>query len=183
MIVTRVVGASAAMRSNWRSTAALAVIVFSTLLQVAHAQPSPPPGMRGGAGGMATRSVSNYLTRERTLQDAIERRDRAAVTAVLAADFEQRSAFVPDLAAADDWLRSEFASKQPQGVVRELSVREVDDVAIVSFLLDRGPAGRPASTTWFVVDVWGKSSQLLLARSITRAARTPPKHVRPTGRE
>ena len=171
------------MLSNWRSTAALAVILICTLLPVAQAQPNPPPGMRGGAGGMATRSVSNYLTRERTLQDALERRDRAAVTAVLAADFEQRSAFVPDVASADDWLRSEFAAKQPEGLVRELSVREVDDVAIVSFLLDRGPAGRPALTTWFVVDVWGKSSQLLLARSITRAVGTPPKHVRPTGRE
>ena len=104
---------SAAMLGNWRSTAALAVILICTLLPVAQAQPSPPPGMRGGAGGMATRGVSNYLTRERTLQDALERRDRAAVTVVLAADLEQWSAFVPDIASADDWLRSEFASKQP----------------------------------------------------------------------
>ena len=171
------------MRGGWLSAAALGVLLICAVHPPAQAQPAPLPGVRGGAGGMATRSVSTYLGLERDLHDAIEQRDQAAVMAMLADDFEMRSASVPDVTAADDWLRREFASKQPNGLVRELSVREVDDLAIVSFLLDRGPVGRPATTTWFVVDVWRQSSQRLLVRSMSRAAGAPPKPNRPSGRE
>lgn len=166
-----------------RRTAAVLALLACGLLPGAHAQPVAPPGLRGMAGGMATRSVSRYLGLERGLQEAIALRDRAAVMKLLADDFESRSASGPDTEAADEWLRREFAAAQPEGLVRDLSVREADDLAIVSFLLDRGKAGRSAAATYCVVDVWRQSSQRLLVRSLTRAAGAPPKPSRPSGRE
>jgi hypothetical protein len=171
------------MLLSLRFAANLGVLLVCALLPAAEAQPAPPPSVGRGAGGMATRSVSRYLGLERGLQQAIEQRDRASVTTLLADDFELRSASGPDIATADDWLRREFAAKPNEGLVRDLSVREVDDLAIVSFLIDRGPVGRPATTSWFVIDVWRQSSQRLLARSITRATGASPKTNRPTGRE
>jgi hypothetical protein len=68
-------------------------------------------------------------------------------------------------------------------VVRDLSVREADDLAIVSFLLDRTPEGRGHGSTWFVVDVWRRSTDRLIARSISRPAAAPPRPSRPSGKE
>lgn len=166
---------------RWRPALVFAVLV-GALLPGAQAQPVSPNGVRGAAGGLATRSVSRYLGLERALQNALERRDRAAVVALLADDFTLRTSASADVESAEDWLKRVFASARTEGLVRELSVRESDDLAIVSFLLDRGPVGRRSTATWFVVDVWRQSTQHLLARSMTRAAGAP-KPGRPSGRE
>jgi len=167
-----------------RPRRAFALALLAALAAPAsRAQSGPPPGARGGAGGMATRSVSRYLGLERDLLDAILRRDRAAMAALLVDDFELRSAAQVDVLSADEWLRRELRASAPEGFVRDLSVREVDDLAVVSFLLARGTAARPAAATFFVVDVWRASAGKLLSRSITRAAGTPPRPSRPSGRE
>ncbi len=164
-------------------SAILWAMLLCAVSQAALAQPSPPPGVRGGAGAMATRSVSSYLGLERGLQAALQGHDRPAVMSMLAADFELRSVSSADTTTAEDWLRSEFGSRHTKGIVRELSVHDVDDLAIVSFLLDRVAPGTAHGTTWFVVDVWRQSSQRLITRSMTPAAGQRPRPVRPTGRE
>ena len=164
-----------------RRAAVLALLAY-TLFPVAMAQPGLP-GVRGAGGGMTTRVVSNYLERERSLQDALEQRQRAAAVAFLAEDFTLRTSTSEDVRSGDEWLRREFAPPQPEGMVRNLSVREVDDIAVVSFLLDRGTAGRRAASTWFVVDVWRQSTQRLLSRSMTRAIGALTKPSRPSGKE
>ena len=137
---------------------------------------------RGAGRGLATRSVSHYLDLERGLLDALARRDRAAVLGRLADDFVLRTPDSDDVRSADDWLRQEFSA--PRGrLVRDLSVREEDDLAIVSFLLDRTSGGRRAASTWFVVDVWRRSTDRLLARSISRPMVAPSEPRRPTGKE
>jgi hypothetical protein len=171
------VAGTGAVRIDRRRPALLVAWMLAALLPAAYAQ----PGVRGG--GMATRSVSRYLGLERGLQDALAERNRAGVAALLADDFVLRTPASADVESVDDWLRREFALAHPGGLVRDLSVREADDVAIVSFLLDRGPEGRPATSTWFVVDVWRQSAQCLLARSMTRAAGAPRRPGRPTGKE
>jgi len=156
------------------ATAALAVAVLPI---AADAQPT-----LGSAGGLATRSVSHYLDLERGLLDDLARRDRAAVQGRLADDFTSRTPDSDEVRSADEWLQQEFAS--PRGrLVRDLSVREADDLAIVSFLLDRTSAGSRVASTWFVVDVWRRSTDRLLARSISRPIAAPPKPQRPTGKE
>lgn len=165
-----------------RRRAAVLALTVCTLIPAALAQPGVP-GMRGAGGGMATRIVSNYLDRERSLQEALEQRQRAAVAAFLVDDFTLRTSASEDVESADDWLRREFTSAPSAGLVRDLSVREVDDVAVVSFLLDRGPAGRRTASTWFVVDVWRQSAQRLLSRSMSRAVGASTKPSRPSGKE
>jgi hypothetical protein len=147
------------------------------------AQTVSPPNLRGVANGAATRSVSRYLGLERSLEESLMRRDLPAAAALLADDFELRSATNVDTESSEVWLKREFASKQHEGTARELSVREFDDIAIVSFLLDRGASGRSTAATYFVTDVWRQSSQRLLARSVTRAADAQKRATRPSGRD
>lgn len=158
------------------------LLLACTLIPVARAQP-PLPEMRGAGGGTATRIVSAYLDRERGLQAALEQRYRAAVVPFLADDFTLRTSARDDVESGDEWLRREFALAKSEGSVRNLSVREVDDVAVVSFLLDRGTARRRTASTWFFVDVWRQSTERLLSRSMSRAVGTSTKPTRPSGKE
>ena len=151
----------------------------------AGAQDTRPRGVAGPANGMATRSVSQYLGLERALQDGIDQNDHRTVSKLLAAGFEARTAADQDAATADAWWRHELASASHRLVVRNLSVREFDDLAIVSFLLDGRPAhaGAKAGPTRFVVDVWRRSSGQLLTRYLDQPAHPPPVPARPSGRE
>ena len=89
----------------------------------------------GPPGGAATRSVANYLDRERALQNAIATHDQAAAAAMLDPDFEARTPASPDTGARGEWLKGEFAKSDGPAQVRDLAVREADDLALVSFLL------------------------------------------------
>lgn len=170
---------------------ASAGLSISLLLPLTGGAQAPlPAGVRGpdgvrsaGPGAMATRSVAQYLDQERTLAGALSRRDRAAAAALLADDFIVRTATSPDVDSADAWLKHELAAKPTGGQVRDLSVLELDDLAVVSFLLDRGRPGQPGASADFVVDVWRQSSKKLLSRSVTRAASAPARPTRPNGRE
>ena len=168
---------------RWITVSLLATWFAGT---AATAQPGPPTGVRGGpVGGMATRSVSKYLGLERALQEGLTDRKRASVRTLLADDFELRTAASPDVIAADEWLRRELASPEHDHLVQDLAVRELDDVAVVSFLLEPAhvrPAGR-AVVTMFVVDVWRQSPSKLMSRYIVQPAAAPAPRARPTGRE
>jgi hypothetical protein len=131
----------------------------------------------GPLRGTATRSVSLYLERERTLAAALDRRDRAAVEGLLADDFTARTPASPDALDREPWLRAALGGRARESRVRDLTVREEGDVAIVSFLLDGG------ATTQFVVDVWKPSTGKLLARHVSVGTSAPAAPRRPTGRE
>jgi hypothetical protein len=139
------------------------------------AQPGGP--MRGAA----TRSVSLYLGRERALAAAVDQRDRAAVEALIDDDFSARSPGSPDDLDREPWLRAMLGGHAGRTQVRDLSVREEGDVAVVSFLLDTGTGH--AAKTQFVVDVWRSSAGKLLARYVAAGTGAPPPTGRPTGRE
>ena len=104
----------------------------------AWAQPGLPPGVRG-PGMAATRSVVTYLDLERGLVESLQKGDRDSVLRLLADGFEVRSATDADADAvpAAEWLQDQARRTTQAGNMRELSVREFDDVAVVSFLLDR----------------------------------------------
>jgi hypothetical protein len=151
----------------------------------ARAQPALPPGVRGADSGMATRSVSHYLGLERELLEALKAGDRAAVLQKLGEDFEFKSASQVDGLAAADWLASELRPPLAQGNVRNLSVSEFNEVAVVSFLLDskRTAQSKPGTSTWYVVDVWQQSPPRLMARYVSQPRQVPPIPRRPTGKE
>ena len=149
----------------------------------AQAQSGLPPGARGGA---APRNVAVYLDLERALVDALDAGNRDAAARLLADDFEVRSPTTgSDAVAGNDWLREELRTRAQGGLVREMSVREFEDIAIVTFLLDKrgARAGKGTVTTLYIVDVWRQSSHRLLVRHVSRPSRFIPDPGRPSGRE
>ena len=161
-----------------RRTLLIGAMAFACL---AGAPANAQPGGGPPRGAAATRSVSLYLDRERALAEAIDQRDREAVSGLLADDFSARSPASPDPLDRESWLRAALAGRARDSRVRDLAVREEGDIAVVSFLLDLG-AGRGARTQ-FVVDVWKASTGRLLARHIAAATGAPPPPQRPSGRE
>jgi hypothetical protein len=150
----------------------------------ASAQAGLPPGVRGPAAGAATRSVSHYLDLERDLQAALAARDAAAAQSLLSEDFEARSAVSPDPVTQQEWLRNEFAHAR-RTRVRQLVLREFDDIAVASFLLQpvHADASAAPGPTVFIVDVWRQSTGKLQARYVDQPARTPFLSNRPSGRQ
>lgn len=141
----------------------------------------PAPVIRGG---MATRSVSRYTDLEHALEAALERHDAAAVHALLDASFTARFSTNVDAVSGPDWLRHVLIAKWPERAVLDLDVRELGDIALVSFTLDR-PLGQPAQAAdevLFVVDVWRPSTGTLLARYTDRSAERRGTPRLPTGR-
>lgn len=132
----------------------------------------------GPPGASATRVVANYLERERALQSALAAHDQTAAAAMLDPDFEARTPASPDTSSRGDWLKGEFAKSKGPAQVRDLAVREADDLAIVSFLLVTH-----RNDTYFVVDVWRQSSGKLQARYIAAPRNPPPIARKPNGRE
>jgi hypothetical protein len=162
------------LRSRLRAPACALLLAAGYAPAVA-APEGPPPGVRG-AGGLATRSVSEYLRLERDLEDAIEARDAAAIDRLVDASFEWRSGAIADPLSRDEWLRAERSGARRGARIRDLAVREEAELAIVSFVRD----AKDGST--FVVDVWRRNPQRLVARYPGRPAPGPaPK--RPSGRE
>jgi hypothetical protein len=176
--VYRVIGLVYAMR-----IALIAAV--SSILLAAGVQAQAPGGVRGPAMGMATRPVSKYLNLERQLQQALAEHDRAAVSAMLDADFQLRTLAVQDTIGQEEWLRRMPDKPSPAMRVRDLSVLEKDDLATISFLLepiDR-KAGRHAEPTYFVVDLWRQSSGKLQARYLSVPANPPALRSGPDTRE
>jgi len=157
---------------------------LSALTLAASAQSRLPPGVDGGSKPQttATRSVSHYLERERSLADALQERRRDAALAMLAADFELRSAESLDAIGAPDWLAAQMRPGAPAMQVRDLAVREFGEVAVVSFLLDVAAPGKPRSTL-YVVDVWRQAEHKLAVRYLSQPTHALPAPTRPRGRE
>ena len=149
------------------------------------AQDRLPPGVRGADLAMATRSVSKYLQLERSLQKAIQDKDATAIKPLLTEDFEFRSGNKPDADNMETWMKSVMAGTAIKNDVRDLNVREFENIAIVSFYLDRNAAsrGREIKTTSFVVDVWRQSANQLVVRYISEPGKPVPRPMRPSGRE
>jgi ketosteroid isomerase-like protein len=135
---------------------------------------------------MATRSVSTYLGLERGLADALRRGDRDAVLKQLSNDFTAYTPTANDEGqSANAWLASELRHPASETWVRDLNVREIGELAMVSFLLDQRyqRGGKTTSTTFYVVDVWRQTPQQLLARYVSRPTHVAPRPARPSGKE
>jgi len=133
-----------------------------------HAQPVHA----GGVAGAATRSVSHYLALERELDEALAARNDVVLSARVDAQFEFRTPASPDVRDRDDWRKHAARSR---GRIRDLTVKEEGDVAVVSFLADAG------GKTRFVVDVW--KGDVLMSRNSAVAPEALRAPKRPSGRE
>ncbi|SFB18290.1 hypothetical protein SAMN04515620_12373 [Collimonas sp. OK607] len=161
------------------------IVILACISLDALSQPQLPPGVRGPESGSATRSVSTYLALERDLLDSLKDGNRDAVLQMLGDGFEVRSAVDVDETSAADWLQGEQRSPIKAASVRNLSAREFNDIAVVSFLLDsrRVVKGKIVTSTLYLIDIWRQTPHQLMARYVSKPSHTMPIPVRPTGRE
>ena len=159
-------------------------VVLSALTLVATAQSRLPPGVDGGGGARATatRSVAQYLDLERALADALRQGRRDAVLQMLAPDFELRSGETLDAIDASEWLAAEQRAGGTPTRVRDLAVRELGEVAVVSFFLDPEPSGGKRRTL-YVIDVWRQADHKLAVRYVSQPVHALQAPARPRGRE
>jgi hypothetical protein len=163
----------------------MAALLLSLLSLEGLSQPRLSPGVRDPGSGLATRSVSTYLTLERGLLEALKDGNREAALSLLSEKFSASSPTEIDETSAADWLQQELNNPFVTVGVRNLVVHEFDDIAVVSFLLDRRRMvkRKNVTSTLYVVDIWRQTSHRLLARYVSIPSQTPPIPTRPTGRE
>jgi hypothetical protein len=169
----------------WCLMQALVAGACSVLSLAAAAQSRLPPGVDGNppAPAAATRSVAHYLDLERALAAALREHRRDAAARMLAPEFEGRSAQSLDAIAAPAWLDAQLRARPTPTVVRDLAVRELGDLAVVSFFLDGAPARQAGTTTLYIVDIWRATDARLEARYETEPVHPLRAPSRPRGRE
>jgi hypothetical protein len=139
-------------------------LLVLAMLSLGFVQERAPTG-RGAAGQTTlTRSASRYQDLEIRLIQALQDRSDSTLNQLLANDFEEWSAERSGATSKRAWRQAAFAMRVQPSVVRDLTVREFGDTAVVSFLLEAEPTGRDAPATAFVVDIWTRSTNTLQVR-------------------
>ncbi|QWF69878.1 hypothetical protein KEF85_10955 [Methylomonas paludis] len=105
--------------------------------------------------------ISRYTALEYRLINAVYSQDPQAL--VVADNFSYQSTESPDPLSKSAWLSLQ---RQQTGTyhIRNLTVRNMDNIAVVSFVLDKslGRYKKPLST--FITDIWQPNQPQLLAR-------------------
>jgi ketosteroid isomerase-like protein len=139
----------------------------------------------------ATKQVTLFTGLENQMLQAVQKKDKAALEAMLADGFEIAMPNADPL-AGEDWVDSVMARdfNLKSFVVRQMSVADLGDSAVVKY--DRTQQatfkGKNASGEFFVVDLWKKSgdSWKLANRYVAKIGAVPaaPRiQPKPTGKE
>ncbi len=123
-----------------------------------------PPGLNPQT---VTRDVATFTEREQNLLALLKSAENSEPT-ILADDFEVWSDKANDWQSKVDWLKS--VKGQEQAHIHNLSVRLMDDLAVVSFLLEYSKGKHKKSHQEFVVDVWRQSTQQLTVRYVSEVS-------------
>jgi hypothetical protein len=156
----------------------LAVVLFAASLPVLLSAQGPVPGGRGGATETLTRSAGKYQDLEMQLIRALEDKSQDALDRILAEDFEVWSAERTEPTSRQDWTRAGFTARVRSSRVRQITVREFGDTAVVSFLLERQLTAAGVTSTLFVVDVWNAAANRLSVRYVSVPRRPAPAQKR-----
>jgi len=139
----------------------------------------------------ATRQVTLFTGLEKQVLLAVQKKDKAALAAVLTDDFQIEMPDADPL-ASEDWIDSvmvaDFSLKS--FVVRQMSVTDLGDVAVVKYdrLQQATFKTKNLNGEAFVVDVWKKNgdSWKLANRYVAPVSAAPitlKVHPKPTGKE
>lgn len=134
------------------------------LASAGFAQDAAPTGGRSQSGSTRiltrTRTVGIFEALERQLLEAVQKKDKAALTNLTAEDFELRRAATPNTPVArDEFLANELPEYNLRNFrLSDMAVHMYGDTAVVSFHCwqDATVRGQAATGTWFLVDVWTK---------------------------
>jgi hypothetical protein len=115
------------------------LIVLALLSSLLYSQNQTRAGGEspGNAAGTLTRSASRYHDLETRLLQALQDKNDQEVTQLLSDDFEMWSAEKTGSTSRREWQRGWFESNLSSFRIREITVRELGEIAVVSFLLNR----------------------------------------------
>jgi hypothetical protein len=139
----------------------------------------------------ATRQVALFGGLEKQMLQAVQKKDRAGLEALLTDEFEIAMPDADPL-AGEDWVDSVMAKdfSLKSFVIRQMSVADLGDAAVVKFdrVQQATLQGKNESGEFFVVDLWKKSgdSWKLANRYVAKVAAiaaTPKIEPKPTGKE
>ena len=172
-----------------RTRVGLVLAAFALLTACALAQEPVKPPLNPRII-TATRQVSIFTTIENQMLQAVQRKDKVAVEAMLTDDCVVH---IPnsDLLPCDDWLDSvlsiDFVLKS--FVVRQVGNTDLGDAVVVGYdrILEATYKGKANGGEFYVTDVWKKSGEnwKLADRYVSKISSTPnvPKGpVKPTGK-
>ncbi|MCU1220769.1 MAG: hypothetical protein JWN42_1966 [Candidatus Angelobacter sp.] len=139
----------------------------------------------------ATKQVTIFTGLEAQLLQAVQKKDKATLQALVADDFTIE---IPDAdpLSGDEWFDSVTANDYAlkSFVVRQMSVADLGDAAVVKFerLQEATSKGQADSGEFFVVDLWKRNgdSWKLTNRYVAKVSSQPviPKApIRPTGKQ
>jgi len=135
----------------------------------------------------ATRQVSMFTRLETQMLQAVQKKDKAGLQAMLTDDFaiEMPNS---DLLAADDWLDSVMAQgfNLKRFGVRQVSLADLGNAAVVKYdrIQEATSNGKSDNGEFFVVDLWKKTgdSWKLANRYVSKVSSQIPE-VKPTGKQ
>lgn len=137
----------------------------------------------------ATKQVLVFTGLEARLLQAVQKKDKTGLQAMLADDFaiDMPNA---DRLAGDDWLESVMAGDYilKEFGVRQVSVSDLGNAEVVKFdrLQEATYKGTPDNGEFFVVDLWKKDGDTwkLANRYVSKVSSVLPKGApKPTGKE
>ena len=128
------------------ASAAAFTLVVASITTAAPARPAAAPHV--------TRTGQVFTQLEESLLQAIRGHDEAGLQALIDDEFEMVVAQAPDAPVArEDWLANVRKTGAAAYTVADLSVREIAEVAVASFVL-RPSARSTGAVPLFVVDTW-----------------------------
>jgi ketosteroid isomerase-like protein len=171
-----------------RSLVFTAIILAASLAAVAQEPVKPPLNPRIIT---ATRQVTLFTGLERQLLQAVQKKDKAALQAMLTDDFQVEMPNA-DLMPGEDWVASVMAKEftLKSSAIREMSVVDLGNAAVVKFerRQEANYKGSAVGGEFFVVDLWKKDGDTwkLANRFVSKSSATsaaPKGPVRPTGKQ
>jgi len=120
-----------------------------------------PPGF---IAQTVTRDVAEYTAQEQALMAAVIAKENQPKL-LLADDFEVWTGQGSDWQSKSEWLKT--IQQQSNFTIRNLSVRLMDDFAVVSFSLETVQGRHNKHSTQFIVDLWRKSTNKLTVRYVS----------------
>jgi Domain of unknown function (DUF4440) len=110
---------------------------------------------------MPTIETDAFTRLEKRVMDAVVAQDRPALEAILAPDFELRTARTGgEITLRDEWLQAATSTYKIRSfAVNRLTVRVLGTYAVVNFVYEQQAnfSGRDLSGNFFIVDLWQKT--------------------------
>lgn len=156
------------MRKKTQYKCLFTIVLLLSMPAICQEMVLAPPGL---STQTVTRDVTEYTSREQALMALIVDKENNEVS-ILADDFEVWSDKSYDWQSRAEWLKT--AKQQTNFNIRNLSVRIMDDFAVVSFLLVSAEGKNKKHLTQFVVDIWRVSSNKLTVRYLSDVPSSKP---------